>query len=137
MLCMVLCMSLVPIFRRSISFMTNFMKTETLDVLGRLTFSACMLNWIFCTAFIYALPQSHDLNENYVLKFTFIVTAMSWIFAAPLSIFVEQPLIALVNRLKGRPMHQLASPVKYEERKDGKESEMEESFLDENATKEF
>ena len=86
---MALCMGLVPIFRRHISFATRFMSTETLDILGRLTYSACLLNWIFCTVFIYALPQAHNLNENYVLKFTFVVTAFSWIAATPFSIFVE------------------------------------------------
>ena len=111
MFCIALCVCLVPIFRQHQNFLTRFMATETCDVLGRLTFCACMLNWIFSTAYGYAIPQSLSLNEVYVLKFTFTVTTLSYLFAAPLSIFVEQPCIALANRLKGRPMHMLMEEV--------------------------
>ena len=45
------------------------------------------------------------LSENHVIKFFFCVNILSWIFAVPLAIFVEQPCIALKNWLKGRPMH--------------------------------
>lgn len=92
------------------------MHTDSLDILGRLSYCACLLNWMFATAYPYAIPQALSLTVAYVLKFTFSVSVISYFFAAPLSIFVEQPCIALANRLKGRPMHMLMVEINIDTR---------------------
>jgi hypothetical protein len=94
-----------PIVYKHVSFVTFAVSTKKLDIMGRLGFCASMASYTIGMAYHFGHSVPRLLNEYQVLRFLFCVTFYSFAVAIPLSVFFEQPCIALRNYIKGRSPH--------------------------------